>query len=555
MNQLNRWYAPIKEMPPFISAIQTALTRDFRKCTGVSGKRFVRKDNKRDERNRSETLAITDMIEREYMKPPVTPLAVTLSDEKKALRTKEEKNMPEIIEVKNPATGELVEKVKAHTEEEILNIIKRGHERFFTWSKVNAHERSRLLKAWSDHILKNKERIARIMTLESGKPLTESLGEVDYAVSYIDWYAEEAKRLYGRTIPAHTGSKRIVITRKPVGLVAAITPWNFPAAMMTRKAAPSLATGCTFIVKPAEETPLTTMELVKLAHEAGIPEDVIQYVNGSGPFVGKLFTDSEAIRKISFTGSTPVGKLLMKNSAATVKRVSMELGGHAPVIVAKDADPDWAVKQTIASKFRNAGQTCICANRLLVHESIAETFSQKLTAAVQQLKVGNGLDKETEVGPVINEKSFDKIVEQIEDAVQKGARILCGNEYNANREQGYFFVRPTILDQVKPDMKIMQEETFGPVLPIVTFEKLEEAVEIANSTPYGLAAYFFTNDYRTGIYLNEHLDFGILGWNDGAPSAAHAPFGGMKESGIGREGGLEGMEPYIETKYLSIGNL
>jgi succinate-semialdehyde dehydrogenase / glutarate-semialdehyde dehydrogenase len=337
--------------------------------------------------------------------------------------------------------------------------------------------------------------------------------------------------------------------------VAAITPWNFPAAMMTRKAAPALAAGCTFIVKPAEETPLTTMELVKLAHEAGIPEGVIQYVNGLGPFIGKLFTDSPRIQKISFTGSTEVGKLLMKNSAATVKRISMELGGHAPVIVAEDADLELAVRQTILSKFRNAGQTCICANRLLVHESIAEAFSQKLADSVRKLKVGNGLDEETDVGPVINEKSFDKIKEQIEDAVQKGARVLCGNTYRADRELGYFFVDPTILGHAKPDMKIMQEETFGPVLPILSFKSLEEAVEIANSTPYGLAAYFFTNDYRTGIYLNEHLDFGIIGWNDGAPSAAHAPFGGMKESGIGREGGLEGMEPYLETKYLSIGNL
>ncbi|MBA4548015.1 NAD-dependent succinate-semialdehyde dehydrogenase [Thermoactinomyces intermedius] len=463
--------------------------------------------------------------------------------------------MSEMIEVKNPATGELIQKVKAHTEEEITRAIRKGHESFSAWSKTNAHERSRLLRVWSDRIQKNKENIARIMTLESGKPLTESLAEVDYAVSYIDWYAEEAKRLYGRTIPAHTGSKRIIVTRQPVGLVAAITPWNFPAAMMTRKAAPALAAGCTFIVKPAEETPLTTMELVKLAHEAGIPEGVIQYVNGLGPFVGKLFTDSPLIQKISFTGSTEVGKLLMKNSAATVKRISMELGGHAPVIVAEDADLDLAVRQTILSKFRNAGQTCICANRLLVHESIAEAFSQKLADSVRKLKVGNGLNPETDVGPVINKKSFDKIMEQIEDALQKGARVLCGNTYQADREKGYFFVAPTILGQAGLDMKIMQEETFGPVLPILSFKSLEEAVEIANSTPYGLAAYFFTNDYRTGIYLNEHLDFGIIGWNDGAPSAAHAPFGGMKESGIGREGGLEGMEPYLETKYLSIGNL
>jgi len=463
--------------------------------------------------------------------------------------------MTERISVKNPATGELIEEIKTNTDEEIKQAILNGHKSFKAWSNVNAHERSRLLQKWSDLVQENKEEIARVTTLESGKPIKESLGEVDYATSYIDWYAEEAKRLYGRTIPANTESKRIVITRKPVGLVAAITPWNFPAAMMTRKAAPALAAGCTFIVKPAEETPLTTIKLIELAHKAGIPEDVVQCVNGDGPVVGDIFTDSKYIRKITFTGSTPVGKSLIKNSADTVKHVSMELGGHAPVIVAKDADIDFAVSQTIASKFRNAGQTCICANRLLVHESIADEFSEKLTTAVRKLKVGNGLNKDTDVGPVINENGFDKVVSQVEDAMIKGAEVLCGNEYNADKEKGYFFIHPTVLKDVTEEMNIMQEETFGPVIPITTFIELNEAVEIANSTPFGLASYFFTNDYRTGVYLNENLEFGIVSWNDGAPSAAHVPFGGVKESGIGREGGIEGIEPYLETKYLSIGNL
>lgn len=463
--------------------------------------------------------------------------------------------MAATIRVTNPATGELIQEVKADTEEEINLALRRGHESFQKWSKVNAHERSRLLKAWSKKIQEHKDDLAKIMTMESGKPLHESLGEVDYATSYIDWYAEEAKRLYGRTIPANTESKRIIVSRQPVGLVAAITPWNFPAAMMTRKAAPALAAGCTFVVKPAEETPLTTMKLIELAHEAGIPVDVIQCVNGYGSEVGKIFTESEYVRKITFTGSTPVGKLLIRNSANTVKHVSMELGGHAPVIVAQDADIDLAVEQTIASKFRNAGQTCICANRVLVHESIVEEYAEKLTNEVRKLKVGNGLEKGTQIGPVINEKGFHKIVSQVNDAISKGAKVLCGNKYNANKEKGYFFVYPTVLKDVKVNMKIMQEETFGPILPITTFQELEEAVNIANSTPYGLAAYFFTNDYRTGVYLHEHLDFGIIGWNDGSPSAAHAPFGGMKESGIGREGGLEGIEPYLETKYLSIGDL
>jgi succinate-semialdehyde dehydrogenase/glutarate-semialdehyde dehydrogenase len=325
--------------------------------------------------------------------------------------------------------------------------------------------------------------------------------------------------------------------------------------MMTRKAAPALAAGCPFIVKPAVETPLTAMRIVELAHEAGIPEDVIQYVNGRGSIVGELFTSSEYVRKISFTGSTPIGKQLIKNSADTVKHVTMELGGHAPLIVAEDADLELAVQQTIVTKYRNAGQTCVCANRIIVHESIVDRFAEKLTEEVKKLKVGNGLDPETKIGPIINEKGYKKIVSQIKDAIDKGAEVLVGNQYNANHEQGCFYVYPTVLKNVNAKMTIMQEETFGPVAPIVSYKTLEEAVDIANSTPYGLAAYFFTNDYRTGTYLHDHLDFGIIGWNDGAPSGAHVPFGGMKESGLGREGSFEGIEPYLETKYLSIGQL
>lgn len=462
--------------------------------------------------------------------------------------------MANVLKVKNPATGQVVKEVKINTEEEIKQAIKKGHDSFKQWAKVNAHERSRLLSKWSQIIQEHRDEIAEIMTLENGKPLYESLGEVDYATSYIDWYAEEAKRIYGRTVPASTETKRIVVSKHPIGLVAAITPWNFPAAMMTRKAAPALAAGCPFIVKPAVETPLTTMRLVELAHEAGIPENVIQYVNGSGSIVGKIFTGSEYIRKITFTGSTPIGKQLIRESADTVKHVTMELGGHAPLIVAEDADIDFAVKQTMVTKFRNAGQTCVCANRIIVHENIAEVFSKKLAEEASKLKVGNGLDKDTQVGPIINQKGYEKITVQINDAIKKGAEVLAGNQYNADKEQGYFFIYPTVLTNVKQDMVIMQEETFGPVAPIITFKTLEEAVEIANNTPFGLAAYFFTNNYKTGTYLHDHLDYGIIGWNDGAPSGAHIPFGGMKESGLGREGGIEGIEPYLETKYLSIGN-
>src|SRR5699024_938356 len=331
------------------------------------------------------------------------------------------------------------------------------------------------------------------MTEENGKPLAESRGEVDYAASYIDWYAEEAKRLYGRIIPSHADDKKLEVTKNPVGLVAAITPWNFPAAMMTRKAAPALAAGCTFIVKPAEETPLTTIRLVELAHEAGIPKDALQVVSARGSVVGNLFTESKLISKITFTGSTPIGKQLIKESANTVKSVTMELGGHAPLIVAKDANIDLAVAQTIITKFRNAGQTCVCANRVIVHESIVEEFSKKLAAASKELKVGNGLDEDTTIGPVINKGAYEKIVEQIDDAVAKGATVLAGGSYDVDDEKGYYFIHPTVLGNATDDMLIMHEETFGPVAPITSFQDLDEAIQIANDTPYGLAAYFFTN--------------------------------------------------------------
>lgn len=388
--------------------------------------------------------------------------------------------------------------------------------------------------------------------------MLESLGELDYAISYIDWYAEEAKRIYGRTIPANTESKRIIISKQPIGPVAAITPWNFPAAMITRKVAPALAAGCTIIVKPAVETPLTAMRILDLAHEAGVPIDVIKYVNGSGSVIGDIFTESKYIRKITFTGSTPVGKILMKNSAATMKHMTMELGGHAPLIVAKDANLQYAAEEAIKTKFRNAGQTCISANRLIVHEDVLDDFSEKLIAETKKLKVGNGLSKDTDIGPIINQKGYDKICAQINDAVLKGAEVLIGDRSKESKEgddSKSLFISPTVLKNINEDMDIMTEETFGPVAPIIGFKSLEEAVSIANNTPYGLAAYFFTNDYRTGVYLHEHLDFGIVGWNDGAPSGAHVPFGGMKESGLGREGGTEGIDSYLETKYLSIGDL
>ncbi|MCY8694271.1 succinate-semialdehyde dehydrogenase [Bacillus inaquosorum] len=461
--------------------------------------------------------------------------------------------MPDQLTVYNPATGEEIKTIPQQSAKEVEEAIERSHQAFKTWSKTSANERASLLKKWYELIVEHKEELADLITKENGKPYQEAVGEVLYGAGYIEWFAEEAKRVYGRTVPAPTTGKRIVVTRQPVGPVAAITPWNFPNAMITRKAAPALASGCTFIIKPAPDTPLSAYELARLAYEAGIPKDVLQVVIGDGEEIGNVFTSSPKIRKITFTGSTPVGKILMKNSADTVKHISMELGGHAPLIVDEDANIDLAVEQAMVSKYRNAGQTCVCANRLIVHESIKDEFAAKLSEQVSKLKVGNGLEEGVNVGPIINKRGFEKIISQIDDAVEKGAKVLAGGTYDRNDDKGCYFVNPTVLADVDTSMNIMHEETFGPVAPIVTYSDIDEAIQLANDTPYGLAAYFFTENYRRGIYISENLEYGIIGWNDGGPSAVQAPFGGMKESGIGREGGSEGIEPYLETKYMSIG--
>ncbi|MCY7941609.1 succinate-semialdehyde dehydrogenase [Bacillus inaquosorum] len=461
--------------------------------------------------------------------------------------------MPDQLTVYNPATGEEIKTIPQQSAKEVEEAIERSHQAFKTWSKTSANERASLLKKWYELIVEHKEELADLITKENGKPYQEAVGEVLYGAGYIEWFAEEAKRVYGRTVPAPTTGKRIVVTRQPVGPVAAITPWNFPNAMITRKAAPALAAGCTFIIKPAPDTPLSAYVLARLAYEAGIPKDVLQVVIGDGEEIGNVFTSSPKIRKITFTGSTPVGKILMKNSADTVKHISMELGGHAPLIVDEDANIDLAVEQAMVSKYRNAGQTCVCANRLIVHESIKDEFAAKLSEQVSKLKVGNGLEEGVNVGPIINKRGFEKIISQIDDAVEKGAKVLAGGTYDRNDDKGCYFVNPTVLADVDTSMNIMHEETFGPVAPIVTYSDIDEAIQLANDTPYGLAAYFFTENYRRGIYISENLEYGIIGWNDGGPSAVQAPFGGMKESGIGREGGSEGIEPYLETKYMSIG--
>lgn len=453
------------------------------------------------------------------------------------------------LEVKNPSTGEVIATYPYTDEQTIHSKIERAHQAFLSWRDVDAHERSRLLWSWSALIKDNREALARLITLEGGKPYVEALGEVDYAVSYVDWYAEEAKRTYGRTVPANTPDKKIIIDKFPVGVVAAITPWNFPAAMITRKMAPALAAGCTIVCKPATETPMTTIRLVELAHEAGIPEDAISYVLASGKTAGEIFTTHPDVQKVTFTGSTPVGKKLIEQSASTVKNVTMELGGLAPLIVHKDADIDQAVAQTIATKFRNAGQTCICANRIYVHHAIADEYERQLIEQVHALKVGDGMAEDVKVGPLINEKAVEKVIDHLQDAEQHGGQLSRSWD---EVKLGGNFINPVVVTQVNQEMKCMHEETFGPVAPVMRYEDLDEAIRMANDTEFGLAAYFFTNDYRTGIYIYNHLDYGVIGWNDGGPSAAHAPFGGMKESGYGREGGIEGIEPYLETKYLSI---
>lgn len=454
------------------------------------------------------------------------------------------------LEVINPATEEVISTLDYTPEVEINAQIDRAQEAFQSWKAVDAHERAATLYKWAELIDNNIDELAELITLEGGKPYAEAKGEVTYANSYVKWYAEEAKRVYGRTIPANTPDKKILVDKFPIGVVGAITPWNFPAAMITRKIAPAVAAGCTIVCKPAVQTPLTTIKLIELAHEAGFPEDVISYVIASGRDAGELFTSREAIRKITFTGSTPVGKKLIQQASESVKNATMELGGLAPFIIHSDADVDAAVEGTIASKFRNAGQTCICANRIYVHQSIVDEFTEKLTAKVHELKVGNGMDEGVQVGPLINNDAVAKVLDQVTDASTKGASI--SRSLDDMTALGGNFLRPVVIAHATQEMKVMNEETFGPLAPVMAYDDIDEVIRIANDTPFGLAAYFFTNDYRTGLKFYNELEYGVIGWNDGAPSAAHAPFGGVKESGYGREGASEGIEPYLETKYLSI---
>ncbi|WP_101842604.1 NAD-dependent succinate-semialdehyde dehydrogenase [Halobacillus sp. Marseille-P3879] len=456
----------------------------------------------------------------------------------------------ETFDVINPATQERVGTMPVGTKEHVLTAIEGAKKALEHWKELSAEERANYLEKFYQRVIERQEEIARILTLENGKPLKEAKGEVLYAASFIKWYAEEGKRVYGRTIPSKGPGQRIQVLKQPVGVVAAITPWNFPAAMITRKLAPALAAGCTFIVKPPKETPLTAAKLLECAQEAGIPQGVVNMTVAPNELFSETIQESKDVRKLTFTGSTEVGKLLMKQSADEMKNISLELGGQAPLIVFDDADVDTAVEGTIASKFRNAGQTCICANRLYVQSGIYDEFVSKLKDKIKELKVGNGLEEGVDIGPLINQKGYDKVVSHVKDAKEKGAEVVIGGD--ADRYEAPFY-EPTLLLGAKDNMLCMTEETFGPVVPVQKVESDEEAVRLANDTPFGLAAYYFTENMNRGTKIGEALDYGIIGWNHGAPSAPQAPFGGMKQSGLGREGGAEGIEAFLETKYLSIG--
>ncbi|KAB2490300.1 NAD-dependent succinate-semialdehyde dehydrogenase [Priestia endophytica] len=459
--------------------------------------------------------------------------------------------LQENIEVNNPATNEVIATVPNGGEKEAEKAVAGAYEAFSTWKNKTAAERSSLLMKWYEAIAAEEEEIGKLMTIEQGKPLNEAIGEVKYANSFLAWYAEEGKRIYGETIPASVPNKRLFVQKQPVGVVAVITPWNFPAAMITRKVAPALAAGCTVVIKPAEQTPLTAFKLAKLAEKAGIPKGVINVVTGNAAEIGETWMKDSRVRKISFTGSTEVGKLLMRGAADTVKKVSLELGGHAPFIVTEHANIEKAVEGAITSKFRNAGQTCVCTNRIYVHEAVEKEFTEVFVAGVEKLRVGNGLEEGVEIGPLIDEKAVKKVAYQIQDAKDKGASLLLGGDQSA--EHGENFMQPTVISNVNDSMLCMREETFGPLAPISTFKTNEEVIQRANHSPYGLAAYVFSEHISEAISIAENLEYGIVGLNDGLPSTAQAPFGGFKESGLGREGGHHGLDEFLEIKYISLG--
>lgn len=454
------------------------------------------------------------------------------------------------FDVINPATGAPIGRVPDMERSDVTKAIRAAENAFGAWSSRTGKERAKILRRWFESVVSSTESLARIITLESGKPLAESRSEVAYGASFIEWFAEEAKRIYGDTIPATDKNKRIITIRQPVGVSAAITPWNFPLAMVTRKASPALAAGCTMVIKPAEATPLTALALARLAEEAEIPAGVFNIVTSlNSSETGKEFCENPTIRKLSFTGSTRTGRILAAQCAGTVKKLSLELGGTSPFIVFDDASVDNAVNGVISSKFRNAGQTCICANLILVQEPVYDVFINKLVAAVQKINIGNGTEENISIGPLINDAALNKVKCLVEDAISNGAQCLAGGTFSG------LFYEPTVLSGITKKMKLFSEEIFGPIAPVIKFSTEEEALEIANNSIYGLAAYFYSNDISRCMRVAESLQYGIVGVNEGVVSTEVAPFGGIKQSGIGREGSKYGIEEYTELKYICYGNI
>jgi succinate-semialdehyde dehydrogenase/glutarate-semialdehyde dehydrogenase len=461
-------------------------------------------------------------------------------------------NSNETISVNNPASLEEIGTVPKCGKDETILAVESAQKAFPEWKAKPAKERSIILRKWFDLINQNQEELAQIMTIEQGKPIKESRGEISYGASFVEWFAEEAKRVYGDTIPDPMADRRIVVLKQPVGVVAAITPWNFPNAMITRKCAPALAAGCPVVIKPASQTPFSALALAALAEEAGFPKGTINVITGQASKIGDELSSNPKVKKLSFTGSTEIGKLLLAKCATTVKKVSMELGGHAPFIVFDDADIDEAVVGAMQSKFRNTGQTCVCANRIYVQEKVHDEFCKKFVEAVSKLKVGEGLDEEVASGPMIDEHSLAKVEEHVEDAIQTGAKVAIGGR---RHNLGKNFYQPTVLTEVSTKAKITFEETFGPVAPIYKFKDEKEVIELANNSPYGLASYFYSRDIGRIWRVSEGLEYGMVGVNTGITSKAEAPFGGIKESGLGREGSKYGMDDFLEIKYINMSGL
>ncbi len=454
------------------------------------------------------------------------------------------------LSIRNPATGETLGTVPSMGAAETRRAIEAANAAWPAWRAKTGKERAGILRKWFDLMMANQDDLAMILTAEQGKPLAEAKGEIAYGASFVEWFAEEAKRVYGDTIPGHQADKRIVVLKEPIGVCAAITPWNFPNAMITRKAGPALATGCVMVLKPASQTPFSALAIAELAERAGVPKGVFSVVTGSATAIGGEMTGNPLVRKLTFTGSTQIGKVLMEQCAATVKKTSMELGGNAPFIVFDDADLDAAADGAIASKYRNNGQTCVCANRILVQDKVYDAFAEKLAQRVSKLKVGNGMEAGVTTGPLIDTAAVAKVEEHIADAVAKGARIVMGGKRHALGGQ---FFEPTILAHVTPEMKVAREETFGPVAPLFRFKDEAEAIRMSNDTEFGLAAYFYARDLGRVWRVAEGLEYGIIGTNTGLISTEVAPFGGVKESGVGREGSKYGIEEFLEIKYLCMG--